>query len=94
MHPEIISWPNRYFYEGRLRSPEELLESRMSPLAPYCVLRTQFLQDSDRYAIRLTKSRLTSENLREGVSGNDSSYHFIPTFESANSCGVNVGQNS
>ena len=38
MHPEILLWPNKYFYGGKLKTTEsvaETIKSRKSKLVPY-----------------------------------------------------------
>ncbi|XP_034250544.1 probable helicase senataxin [Thrips palmi] len=46
MHPEILKWPNKYFYHRRLKSPEEIVSCRDSRVLPYSVLSLPFHQDS------------------------------------------------
>ncbi|KAK3926941.1 Helicase sen1 [Frankliniella fusca] len=45
MHPEILRWPNEYFYKGLLKTPDSLSTCRMSKVIPYAVLSLPFQQD-------------------------------------------------
>lgn len=45
MHPEILRWPNKYFYNRRLKTPDAILTCRESRILPYCVLSLPFTQD-------------------------------------------------
>nr|CAD7258733.1 unnamed protein product [Timema shepardi] len=48
MHPEICSWPNYYFYEGRLTCAPFLHHQRITPLKPYLVLSLEYRQGLSR----------------------------------------------
>ncbi|KAE8740877.1 hypothetical protein FOCC_FOCC013590 [Frankliniella occidentalis] len=45
MHPEILRWPNKFFYNRRLKTPESLSFCRDSKVIPYAVLSLPFQQD-------------------------------------------------
>ncbi|KAJ9575926.1 hypothetical protein L9F63_007238, partial [Diploptera punctata] len=44
MHPEICHWPNRYFYNNKLRTAPCAINWK-SPLIPYCILSLDYKQD-------------------------------------------------
>ncbi|XP_062543771.1 uncharacterized protein LOC134211146 isoform X2 [Armigeres subalbatus] len=45
MHPEILKWPNEYFYEGKLTSNQKATECDAFPFKPYTVFSLECQQN-------------------------------------------------
>lgn len=45
MHPDILHWPNEYFYKSRLVSDESVKHSKLK-LKPYVVFNLDFIQSA------------------------------------------------
>lgn len=50
MHPEIVKWPNEYFYEGKLKSDPEATKCDGFPFKPYTVFSLEYSQNMTQSA--------------------------------------------
>uniref|UniRef100_A0A1Q3G116 FHA domain-containing protein n=1 Tax=Culex tarsalis TaxID=7177 RepID=A0A1Q3G116_CULTA len=50
MHPEIVKWPNEYFYEGKLKSNPEATKCDGFPFKPYTVFGLEYSQNMTQSA--------------------------------------------
>lgn len=50
MHPEIVKWPNEFFYEGKLKSNPEATKCEGFPFKPYTVFSLEYSQNMTQSA--------------------------------------------
>ncbi|KAL9699282.1 hypothetical protein quinque_002723 [Culex quinquefasciatus] len=50
MHPEIVKWPNEYFYEGKLKSNPDATKCDGFPFKPYTVFGLEYSQNMTQSA--------------------------------------------
>ena len=49
MHPEILKFPNQFFYHNQLHTPQTIINSRDSFLHPYRIFDLDYIQKDNRY---------------------------------------------